>query len=36
MGTKDVERADKYLTELAGLEFGYKDVAAKVDASYSQ
>ena len=27
----EVERADKYLSELAGLEFGYKDVPQLLD-----
>lgn len=30
-GLKDPARAKKYLTELAGLDFGYKDVAARLD-----
>ncbi|REK18057.1 MAG: hypothetical protein DWQ37_04965 [Planctomycetota bacterium] len=30
-GLKDYETADRYLTELAGLDFGYKDVSALLD-----
>src|SRR6185295_16681049 len=28
---KDVERAEKYLTRLAGIDFGYRDVADRLD-----
>ncbi|MEX0641804.1 MAG: hypothetical protein WD468_03840 [Pirellulales bacterium] len=28
---KDADRAEKYLTELAGLDFGYRDVADRLD-----
>ena len=28
---KDVERAEKFLTELAALDFGYQDVADRLD-----
>ena len=28
---KNLDAADKYLTELAGLDFGYKDVSALLD-----
>jgi tetratricopeptide (TPR) repeat protein len=28
---KDADRAEKYLTELAGLDFGYRDVAERLD-----
>ena len=31
MGLKDFEKAEKYLTDLAGMEFGYKDVAERLD-----
>lgn len=31
MGIKDLDKAKKLLTELAGLEFGYKDVAERLD-----
>ena len=31
MGLKDFDKAEKYLTDLAGLEFGYKDVAERLD-----
>lgn len=31
IGLKDAARANKYLTELAGLDFGYKDTAALLD-----
>jgi len=31
MGLKDLQAAEKYLTELAELDFGYKDVAACLD-----
>jgi hypothetical protein len=31
MGLKDIDTAEKHLTELAGLEFGYKDVADRLD-----
>lgn len=30
-GRKDLDRAEKYLSELAGLEFGYKDVPQLLD-----
>ncbi|HEV3136497.1 MAG TPA: tetratricopeptide repeat protein, partial [Pirellulales bacterium] len=30
-GQQEVERADRYLSELAGLEFGYKDVPQLLD-----
>jgi tetratricopeptide (TPR) repeat protein len=30
-GKEDLDRADKYLNELAGLDFGYKDVPALLD-----
>ena len=30
-GLKNLETAEKYLTELAGLDFGYKDVAGLLD-----
>jgi hypothetical protein len=26
-----LEKAEKYLTELAGLDYGYKDVAERLD-----
>ena len=28
---KDVERAERFLTELAALDFGYRDVADRLD-----
>jgi tetratricopeptide (TPR) repeat protein len=28
---KDVDRAEKYLTELAAIDFGYRDVADRLD-----
>jgi tetratricopeptide (TPR) repeat protein len=31
MGLEDLELAEKYLTELAGLEFGYRDVPERLD-----
>lgn len=31
MGLKDLDKADHYLTELAAREFGYKDVAERLD-----
>ena len=31
MAVKDLEKADKYLSELASREFGYKDVAQRLD-----
>ncbi len=31
MGLEELETAEKYLTELAGLEFGYRDVAERLD-----
>ena len=31
MQTQDKAMAEKYLTQLAGLDFGYKDVAALLD-----
>jgi tetratricopeptide (TPR) repeat protein len=31
LATKDLETAEKYLTEVASLDFGYKDVAALLD-----
>jgi len=31
MGLKDLELAEKYLTELAGLDFGYRDVGECLD-----
>jgi tetratricopeptide (TPR) repeat protein len=31
MGLEDIELAEKYLTELAGMEFGYRDVAERLD-----
>jgi tetratricopeptide (TPR) repeat protein len=31
MGLKDLAKADHYLTELAGREYGYKDVAERLD-----
>ena len=31
LGLKELEKADKYLTTLAGIDFGYKDVAALLD-----
>jgi tetratricopeptide (TPR) repeat protein len=30
-GLKDLEKAENYLTELAGLDFGYKDVSERLD-----
>lgn len=31
LGLKETEKAEKYLTTLAGIDFGYKDVAALLD-----
>jgi tetratricopeptide (TPR) repeat protein len=31
LGLKDLDTAETYLTELAGLDFGYKDVAESLD-----
>ena len=31
MGMKDLDKADNYLTELAAREYGYKDVAERLD-----
>lgn len=31
MALKDLGKADRYLSELAGMDFGYKDVAARLD-----
>jgi Flp pilus assembly protein TadD len=31
LGLKDLERAEKHLTELAGIDYGYRDVAACLD-----
>jgi tetratricopeptide (TPR) repeat protein len=31
MGLEDLNLAEKYLTELAGLEYGYRDVAERLD-----
>jgi len=30
-GMKEIDRAERHLTELAGLDFGYKDVADRLD-----
>jgi hypothetical protein len=30
-GLKDYKAAEAYLTELAGLDFGYRDVAERLD-----
>ena len=31
MGLKDLATAEQYLTELAGLDFGYRDIAECLD-----
>jgi tetratricopeptide (TPR) repeat protein len=31
IGLKDLDRAEKHLTDLAGLDFGYRDVADRLD-----
>jgi tetratricopeptide (TPR) repeat protein len=31
MALKDLAKADRFLSELAGMDFGYKDVAARLD-----
>ena len=31
LGLRDLDPAEKYLTELAGLDYGYKDVAECLD-----
>jgi hypothetical protein len=31
MGLEDLSLAEKHLTELAGLEYGYRDVAERLD-----
>src|SRR5690606_7824757 len=31
MGLKDLDKAEHYFTELAGREYGYKDVAERLD-----
>jgi hypothetical protein len=31
MGLEDLNLAEKHLTELAGLEYGYRDVAERLD-----
>ncbi len=30
-GLRDLEKAEKHLTELAGIDFGYRDVASRLD-----
>ncbi len=31
MGLKDLDKAERYLTDLAGLDFGYRDVSDRLD-----